>query len=236
MDVKYTLFCAFISFPNIAISLSDGNRPFIFGDKKNLNPDSLKCLKTDAPFVADKIILGIDPGTQILGFGIVHVLGKSVRYVNMGVINLKKEKDHFVTLKTIMEQVTLLIEKYSPDELAIEAPFYGKNPQVMLKLGRAQGAAIAAALQKEIPILNAQIRALYDELDRKFHLSGAKIPIRFGLDKDLLGSYTRASYGEEEHFHFSLYFVGYSLENPLSKENWRHQSCLLYRRYNKWEI
>ncbi len=75
------------------------------------------------------------------------------------------------------------------------------------------------ALQKEIPILNAQIRALYDELDRKFHLSGAKIPIRFGLDKDLLGSYTRASYGEEEHFHFSLYFVGYSLENPLSKED-----------------
>lgn len=108
----------------------------------------------------DKIILGIDPGTQILGFGIVHVLGKSVRYVNMGVINLKKEKDHFVTLKAIMEQVTLLIEKYSPDELAIEAPFYGKNPQVMLKLGRAQGAAIAAALKKEIPIFEYAPRSV----------------------------------------------------------------------------
>ena len=63
------------------------------------------------------------------------------------------------------------------------------------------------ALQNEIPILTAQIRALYEELDRKFHLSGAKVPITFGLEKDLLGSYTRASYGEEEHFHFSLYTV-----------------------------
>ena len=75
------------------------------------------------------------------------------------------------------------------------------------------------ALHNEIPILTAQIRALYEELDHKFHLSGAKIPITFGLDKDLLGSYTKAGFGEEEHFHFSLYFVGYSLEKPLSKED-----------------
>ena len=75
------------------------------------------------------------------------------------------------------------------------------------------------ALHKEIPILPAQIRALYEELDHKFHLSGAKIPITFGVDKDLLGSYTKAGFGEEEHFHFSLYFVGYSVEKPLSKED-----------------
>lgn len=75
------------------------------------------------------------------------------------------------------------------------------------------------ALHREIPILTAQIRALYDELDHKFHLSGAKIPITFGLDKDLLGSYTRAGHGEKEHFHFSLYFIGYSVEHPLSKED-----------------
>ena len=75
------------------------------------------------------------------------------------------------------------------------------------------------ALHREIPILTAQIRALYDELDHKFHLSGAKIPITFGLDKDLLGSYTRAEHGEKEHFHFSLYFIGYSVEHPLSKED-----------------
>ena len=74
------------------------------------------------------------------------------------------------------------------------------------------------ALHKEIPILTAQIRAVYEELDHKFHLSGAKIPITFGLDKDLLGSYTKAGFGDEEHFHFSLYFVGYSVEKPLSRE------------------
>ena len=75
------------------------------------------------------------------------------------------------------------------------------------------------ALHKEIPILTAQIRALYEEFDRKFHLSGAKIPITFGLDTDVLGSYTKPGADEKEHFHFSLYFVGYSVEKPLSKED-----------------
>ena len=70
-------------------------------------------------------------------------------------------------------------------------------------------------LQKEIPILTANIRDLYEELDKKYHLSGAKIPITFGFDKDVLGSYTRAGLGEEEHFHFSLLFVGYAVSNNL---------------------
>ena len=100
----------------------------------------------------DKIILGIDPGTRILGFGVIHVMGREVKFVDMGVVNMKKVTDHFVTLKTILNEVTALIDKYNPDELAIEAPFYGKNVQVMLKLGRAQGAAMAAALQRDIPI------------------------------------------------------------------------------------
>lgn len=100
----------------------------------------------------EKIVLGIDPGTQILGFGVVRVEGRKPQYIDMGVINLKKEKDHFVTLKKITKEVAALIEKHLPDELAIEAPFYGKNAQVMLKLGRAQGAAIAAALMKDIPV------------------------------------------------------------------------------------
>ena len=100
----------------------------------------------------EKIILGIDPGTRILGFGLILVSGKSVKYLDMGVINLKKETDHFKKLKIISSEVTKIIEHFMPDELAVEAPFYGKNPQVMLKLGRAQGAAIASALLKEIPI------------------------------------------------------------------------------------
>ena len=108
----------------------------------------------------DKVILGIDPGTRILGFGVIRIQGKRTSYVDMGVIDLRKDKDHFVTLKRITQEVTKLIEKYMPDELAIEAPFYGKNPQVMLKLGRAQGAAIAAALVKDIPIFEYAPRSV----------------------------------------------------------------------------
>ena len=78
----------------------------------------------------------------------------------MGVVNMKKVQDHFVTLKTILNEVTALIDKYNPDELAIEAPFYGKNVQVMLKLGRAQGAAMAAALQRDIPIFEYAPRSV----------------------------------------------------------------------------
>ena len=108
----------------------------------------------------DKIILGIDPGTRILGFGVIRVFDGGVEYLDMGVVNLKNVKDHFVTLKTILQEVTGIIDKYNPDELAIEAPFYGKNVQVMLKLGRAQGAAIAAALRREIPIFEYAPRSI----------------------------------------------------------------------------
>ena len=73
-------------------------------------------------------------------------------------------------------------------------------------------------LQKEIPILTAQIRALYEELDKKFHLNGANVPITFGFEKDVLGSYTQSGIDEEEHFHFSLLFAGYAVDKPLSKE------------------
>ena len=94
---------------------------------------------------------------------------------------------------------------------------------------------LMSALQKEIPILTAQIQALYAELDKKFHLNGASIPITFGFDKDLLGSYTQAGNGKKEHFHFSLYFVGYSVEHPLSKEDrmdlYKHEYAH-YMQYN----
>ena len=99
-----------------------------------------------------RIILGIDPGTNILGYGVILVDKKSVHYVDMGVLDLRKEKDHFLKLSQIFERVGALIERYTPDDLAIEAPFYGKNVQSMLKLGRAQGTAIAAALHRQIPV------------------------------------------------------------------------------------
>lgn len=102
--------------------------------------------------VKDKIILGIDPGTIIMGYGLIHIIDNKIKPLSIGVIKLEKFEDHAVRLKKIFERTVAIIEEYKPDELAIEAPFFGKNVQSMLKLGRAQGVAIAAALSKNIPI------------------------------------------------------------------------------------
>ena len=110
--------------------------------------------------ITDRVILGIDPGTRILGFGIIHIVRGAPHFVDMGVVNLIKERDHFVTLRRITHEVSALINRHAPDEMAIEAPFYGKNPQVMLKLGRAQGAAIAAAHMRDIPIFEYAPRSV----------------------------------------------------------------------------
>ena len=100
----------------------------------------------------ERIILGIDPGTIIMGYGIIRIEGKKPIMEAMGVLQLNKYEDHYVRLKKIFDRVLSLIDQYHPDELAIEAPFFGKNVQSMLKLGRAQGAAISAALSRDIPI------------------------------------------------------------------------------------
>jgi crossover junction endodeoxyribonuclease RuvC len=92
-----------------------------------------------------RIILGIDPGTQLLGFGIIRVEGRKPSYVDMGVLDLRKEADAYAKLQAIYECISEVCKSYHPTELAIESPFYGKNAQVVLKLGRAQGAAILAA-------------------------------------------------------------------------------------------
>ena len=100
----------------------------------------------------EKIILGIDPGTSIMGFGLIKVTGKKMTFIQMNELLLKKYKDPFTKLKLIFERTIELIDTYHPDEIAIEAPFYGKNVQSMLKLGRAQGVAMAAGLSRQIPI------------------------------------------------------------------------------------
>lgn len=100
----------------------------------------------------EKIIMGIDPGTNIMGYGILGINGKKIVPIILGAIELNKMGDHYLRLARIYERVTGLIEQYLPDEMAIEAPFYGKNVQSMLKLGRAQGVAMAAALGRQIPI------------------------------------------------------------------------------------
>ncbi|HLU87589.1 MAG TPA: crossover junction endodeoxyribonuclease RuvC [Taishania sp.] len=96
--------------------------------------------------VEDKIILGIDPGTTVLGYGIIHVRGKNLKLLNFGIVQLSKLPDHPAKLERIYSRIDGLIKEYKPQELAIEAPFFGKNVQSMLKLGRAQGVVIAACL------------------------------------------------------------------------------------------
>ncbi len=102
--------------------------------------------------VAEKIIMGIDPGTNIMGYGVLRVVGKKVKYETMGECDMHGIHDHYLRLGHVFKTVTGLIAQYLPDEIAIEATFYGKNVQSMLKLGRAQGIAIAAAINRDVPI------------------------------------------------------------------------------------
>lgn len=100
----------------------------------------------------ERVIMGIDPGTNVMGYAVLGVNGRKPEVVVMGVIKLSKFESHYLRLRRIFERVTALVDQYLPDELAIEAPFFGKNVQSMLKLGRAQGVAMAAVLCRDIPI------------------------------------------------------------------------------------
>ena len=108
----------------------------------------------------DRIIIGIDPGTNVMGYGILGVKGKKPSMIAMGVIRLSKMEDHYMRLRRIYDRVQSLVDQYLPDEMAIEAPFFGKNVQSMLKLGRAQGVAIAAALSRDVPIVEYEPRKI----------------------------------------------------------------------------
>ncbi|HHT22446.1 MAG TPA: crossover junction endodeoxyribonuclease RuvC [Bacteroidales bacterium] len=100
----------------------------------------------------NRIILGIDPGTTVMGYGLLRVSGNKCEMLAMGVLELRKYIDHYHKLQKIFTRTLSLIDEFNADILAIEAPFYGKNVQSMLKLGRAQGAAISAALYRDLPI------------------------------------------------------------------------------------
>ncbi len=100
----------------------------------------------------ERIIMGIDPGTNVMGYGVIRAVGNKAEMVAMGVVDMHKEKDIYLRLGHIFKRVTELIDTFLPDELAIEAQFFGKNVQSVMKLGRAQGIAIAAAINRDIPI------------------------------------------------------------------------------------
>tara|TARA_A100000164_G_scaffold257744_1_gene229801 strand:+ start:438 stop:1004 length:567 start_codon:yes stop_codon:yes gene_type:complete len=101
---------------------------------------------------ASNIILGLDPGTSVMGYGLITIQKQEIKLLQFGVLHLKKYIGHELKLKKIYDRVNQIIEDFMPDEVALEAPFFGKNVQSMLKLGRAQGVAMAAALSHGIPI------------------------------------------------------------------------------------
>lgn len=131
----------------------------------------------------ERIIMGIDPGTQLMGYGILRVIDNNPSLLSMGVMNLGKYGDHYLKLAKIYTRIIGLIDEFLPDELAIEAPFFGKNVQSMLKLGRAQGVAIAAAISRDIPIFE------YAPLKIKMAITGngraAKEQVAYMLQKIL---------------------------------------------------
>lgn len=148
----------------------------------------------------EKIILGIDPGTNIMGYGVLKVTSgpstsrrpsQQVEMMTMGIIDLRKFEDAYLKLGHIFERVTGIIQSFLPDEMAIEAPFFGKNVQSMLKLGRAQGVAIAAAIERGVPIHeyapmkikvaitgngNASKEQVAGMLQRMLHLNAEEMP------------------------------------------------------------
>lgn len=108
----------------------------------------------------ERIILGIDPGTNIMGYGLIAIKNKDMSLIAAGIVNLEKIASHYLKLQTIFDKTLGLIEQYHPDELAIEEPFFGKNVQSMLKLGRAQGVAISAALYRQLPVFGYSPRKI----------------------------------------------------------------------------
>lgn len=131
----------------------------------------------------EKFILGIDPGTAIMGYGLIQQNGKSITTQSYGIIHLNKYNDNMVKLRKIFERSLNLIEEYKPDELAIEAPFFGKNVQSMLKLGRAQGVAMAAGLYRDVPIFEYAPRKIKQSITGNGNASKEQVA---GMLKTLL--------------------------------------------------
>lgn len=115
----------------------------------------------------EHIILGIDPGTNVMGYGIILIHGKVIKLQATGILKLNKYDEQMTRLAVIFNRVSGLIQEFNPDELAVEAPFYGKNVQSMLKLGRAQGVAISAALNAKVPVFEYSPRKIKQAITGK---------------------------------------------------------------------
>jgi len=130
----------------------------------------------------EKVILGIDPGTNVMGYGVIEVIGSKINLKQYGVINLSKydKDDHALKLKKIYDKVSQVIEEFMPDIVSIEAPFFGKNIQSMLKLGRAQGVALAAALARGIPVVEYSPKKIKQSVTGNGNASKEQVAIMLG--------------------------------------------------------
>ncbi len=138
----------------------------------------------------ERIILGIDPGTVVLGYGIIKVIDKKAHILELNQLKFKSTDDHFLRLKQIFDQILAVIEKYNPDEMALEAPFFGKNVQSMLKLGRAQGVVMAAGLSRGISVTEYSPRKVKQSVTGKGAASKEQVA---SMLKHIYGDFESAS-------------------------------------------
>ena len=108
----------------------------------------------------ERVIIGIDPGTNVMGYGVLGLVARKPEVIDLGAVKFKATESHYLRLRRIHESVMELVARFLPDEMAIEAPFFGKNVQSMLKLGRAQGVAMVAALSRDVPITEYEPRKI----------------------------------------------------------------------------
>lgn len=170
----------------------------------------------------EKIVLGIDPGTTIMGYGIVKITGKKPVMITMGVIHLSKLPSHGAKLRRIFERTLGLIDEFHPDEVSLEAPFFGKNVQSMLKLGRAQGVAMAAAVYRDLPIFEYAPRKIKQSITGSGNASKEQVASMLvsilKLDKDDLPKHLDATDGLAAAL--CHYFQGNSVKAGKSYSGW----------------
>ena len=168
--------------------------------------------------------MGIDPGTNISGYGIIGIRKNEIQLISMGIFDLRKEINHAMKLQSIFDQCCKLIETYKPDEFAIEAPFYGKNPQSMLKLGRAQGVSMAAALNRNIPVFEYAPKRIKQSVTGSGNASKEQVA---GMVKTLLKLETNHSKLDATDAvaialcHHFMYKPGMELTNTSSYGSWK---------------
>lgn len=176
--------------------------------------------------VKEKIILGIDPGTRFMGYGIILIKGTTISLIQYGVINLSKYTSGEIKLKKIFERITQIINEFTPDEVALEAPFFGKNVQSMLKLGRAQGVAMAAALANEIPIVEYSPKTVKQSVTGNGNASKEQVAsmlesiLKIKLDTTLYDATDAIGIAVCHHFHDNILVKVAKKAVKTTKKSW----------------